>query len=531
MNISIKTVPVTEMDNAIRDLMGETTFPIKQTLTALKRYTTSYLNPNIHAYVEFPYVDKVYRDSYYTYFSTKRRNYQRECIRIALFRKPITEDHFFDKKYHKEHQEEGNFLGFIIVRPSKPKVIGRTVLSPSALKQNHFSTCLVNYKAMINGVDLKTWGFPHQSQDGETMTCAETSIWCTLEYFGNKYPEYKPILPSDIINILRRVSYERQIPSKGLEINQISYTLKKLGLGTKIYAEPQYKKDFNLIINTYVESGIPILARLKFQSGPGHAYLIIGHEKISDKEIDNAISLELPIITPAGEISIIDSSCINKKYVTIDDNFPPYQLIYLNDPCYYYYKDKHGNSKYNINIEEEKKLNEKFSTAQISSIVVPLHKKIYLDAFVAKELILTILSSNIKSVNDDESIGYNHSEKEIILRFFLTSSHSFKRKIAAEETLDTLNKDVRKKIILTTMSRFVWVAELSSKKNLKGKNKKAFGMIVLDATEASKSHLDALMFIIYPDRWHFKSNDGKITVGKDIRISPFNIYNSNLKTT
>jgi hypothetical protein len=37
-----------------------------------------------------------------------------------------------------------------------------------------------------------------------------------MEYFGNRYAEYNPVLPSKIIHSLSNFSYERQIPSLGL---------------------------------------------------------------------------------------------------------------------------------------------------------------------------------------------------------------------------------------------------------------------------------------------------------------------------
>lgn len=46
--------------------------------------------------VEFPYVDKVYRDSFYTYFSSKLIPYKRDSIRISIFKDEITLSDFRD---------------------------------------------------------------------------------------------------------------------------------------------------------------------------------------------------------------------------------------------------------------------------------------------------------------------------------------------------------------------------------------------------------------------------------------------------
>src|SRR5258705_9219921 len=44
--------------------------------------------------IESPYTDKVYRDSYYSYFSSKLGNNFKESIRLSFFDKEIKADEF-----------------------------------------------------------------------------------------------------------------------------------------------------------------------------------------------------------------------------------------------------------------------------------------------------------------------------------------------------------------------------------------------------------------------------------------------------
>ncbi len=76
------------------------------------------------------------------------------------------------------------------------------------------------------------------------------------------------------------------------------------------------------------------------------------------------------------------------------------------------------------------------------------------------------------------------------------------------------------------MSKFIWIAQFTTTKPTE-KEKKSFGMIILDATETSKNYIDALLFIVYPDRYHFFNKDGKI-VTEYVTIPNFDIY-SNFK--
>ena len=43
------------------------------------------LHDDIICFIEYPYVDKFYRDSYYTFFSKKHNSYNRNSIRISFF--------------------------------------------------------------------------------------------------------------------------------------------------------------------------------------------------------------------------------------------------------------------------------------------------------------------------------------------------------------------------------------------------------------------------------------------------------------
>ncbi|MBU1718207.1 MAG: hypothetical protein KKA07_03950, partial [Bacteroidetes bacterium] len=176
---------------------------------------------NIYSFIETPYVDKVYRDSYYHYFSSKLHKYDRNCIRVSFFEGEITMADFRNQEGIEALQKK--FLGFIVIRPTEPKIIGRSVLSPKIKKERDIAICTVNVSTTVDCIKFHVEGFPHSSQDTETITCAETTIWALMEYFSHKYPEYKPVLPANITETLSLVSSERQIPSTGLDIQQISF--------------------------------------------------------------------------------------------------------------------------------------------------------------------------------------------------------------------------------------------------------------------------------------------------------------------
>ncbi|WP_292946929.1 hypothetical protein [Olleya sp. UBA1516] len=422
------------------------------------------LKEDVFFVIEYPYVDKVYRDSYYNYYASKHYSYQRDCIRVSLFSNSIKYEDFLKSENHQDLNER--YLGFFILRPTINALFGRSIISPEAFEENDYKLCLCRTESLVNGVKLDVDGFPHSSQDGETIKCAETTIWGLMEYFGNKYPDYKPALPAKIHKAIERFSYQRQLPSNGLTMDQISFALKEFGFGTRIYAEKPYGKEIFTIIDSYIESGIPIM--LGLESGDiGHVVVAIGKQYTKEVDWENVTKESLEF--QGDSISYFETSSIPAKYVIQDDNDIPYKLISLDTPGEHY---------------EDKDCKE----YKIDSIVIPLYQKIYLESVIAKELILEIIK--------DDHIGYKFDE-EFVFRFYLTSSRSFKNHIISS---NEITSDLKTTILLTKMPKFIWIGEFYNKETFNEEIKVALGIILLDATEANQESIDALIFAGYPDK-------------------------------
>jgi len=450
---------------------------------------------------ETNYIDKVYRDSYYHYYSTKLTHYQRNCVRISIFDSEIKMEDFKNELSIIELQKK--YLGFIILRPTDPNVIGRSIISPRALKVNHFNCCTAKFQTSSNSIKFQIEGFPHSSQDTETISCAETTIWSLMEYFSARYSEYKPGLPSKIIKTLNQVSVERQIPSRGLNIQQISFALREFGFGTRIYSEDEYKDEFKRLISCYIESGIPLIIAMDNDTGNiAHALLCIGHEKINESHIDTLIPLTITQERLKNQyndkhISIYDYDDVKKDFIFIDDNLPAYQKASLDDPALHY------------NDIEWKK-------CKISYFIVPLYPKIYLEAFEAKKFVLNFLVFNSVPLEDDS---------EIVLRFFLTSTRSFKDKVSSNKNM---GDDLKKLILSTPMSKFVWVAELSNKSLIK--KQMANGVLILDATEAITTHNKPLILAAYQNQIAYFETITSILKYNVFPLQNFSIFENNLKS-
>lgn len=469
-NIEIEIAPITEAVDAIKekvrdyfahDVSDELMSPLVETEIA---GLVEELNENIYCVIEYPYVDKVYRDSYYNYYASKHYTYLRDCIRVSLFNGEIGVDDFLSSNNHNELQSK--FLGYFVLRPTLNALFGRSIISLDAFEDNTSKICQCKSDCLVYGVKLHINGFPHSSQDGETIKCAETTIWALMEYFGNKYPDYKPALPGTIHQAIERFSYQRQLPSNGLTMDQISFALKEFGFGTRIYSASPYENEIFEIIDSYIESGIPVLVGLQSEN-IGHVIIAIG------KEMNNSInwnSIEKSSITFKGvEASYYEAAKIPSKYVIQDDNMIPYRQITLDNPGEHYEDEDCSNYK-------------------IDSVVVPLYPKIYLESVVAKELILQVIK--------DSTVGHNFGN-DFVFRYFLTSSRSFKHHFTLQ---DKMSKELVNNLLITKMPKFIWVGEFYSVADFESEDKIAEGIVILDATEANQESIDALIFAGYPDR-------------------------------
>lgn len=451
---------------------------------------------------ETNYIDKVYRDSYYSYYSTKANHNKKNCIRISIFDGEVAPEYFKDKTFHDELQKK--YRGFIVLRPTIPHIIGRSIISPKALKINNFLCESAIYKTTAKSIKLDIEAFPHSSQDTETMTCAETMIWTIMEYFSARYPEYKPVLPSQIIKTLSHMSPERQIPSRGLLVTQISFALKEFGFGSRIYSRTEFVNDFEMLLSCYVESGIPIVIAIDNLGAQGnicHVVLCVGHEKIEDKQIDSLAPItfaenELVQWYRNNFVYIYDYNDVKENYVFIDDNLPAYQRASLDCP--------------GINYGSEPWLK-----CRINHFIVPLYPKIYLEAFVARRFVLNFLAFGPVPL-----LPYS----QILLRLFLTSTRSFKDKIT---TNPEIQDHVRILILSAVMPKFIWIAELSTKELIK--TRMANGLIILDATEPNIYQNKPLLFAAYQNSIiYFDENHCELVI-KDFNLHKFSTFENNLK--
>lgn len=474
------------------------------------------LVPDLIVCIENHYVDKVFRDSYYTYYASKASVFPRDCVKLSLF---LDLDHEIKEgsevDFGWQDVLKKKYSGFVVLRPTPPNIVGRSAISKDIVIRKDSNTVLdfVSCNTIIGsslcGFKQKVVTFPYSSQDGETMTCAETSIWALMEYFGNKYPDYTPILPSDILEMMEQYSNERQLPSCGLSPANMSFILKQCGFGSKVY-HGRFFEDFHNILGCYIESGIPVMIALSNADVPlspnplvfnprkpkdtaNHAVLCIGREKLNDEKIDEVVSgegtAESKICVLESGIRLMDYDDIERRFVFMDDNFPPYQLEYLKNPVTRYAGNK------------------KWEGCHITHFIAPLHEKIYLEPYLVKQYAKGLLATKY----------FSHlNGKLTTVRVFLCSTRSYRHYVNTSD----MHEDMKREMADVYMPKFVWIVELSTPDKLK--SSVAEGTIVIDATEYSTYNHMPLIAAFSDGHFLFKK-DGVLEEGQ-VDMNDFKMF-------
>jgi hypothetical protein len=489
MNFLILSITDAQLRNALAQVVGEDfSLSIARAKLLVDQKVMHHLErfcPDTKIVIERNYVDKVYRDSYYAYYASKRTHYGKDAIKLSFFSDPegrITNGSFSQKEL--VYFLEQSYRGFIVLRPTSPYIVGRSAIAPNLLQDNSFKTCLVYIPSSAAGLKVHVQAFPFSSQDTETISCAETMIWALMEYYGNKYPEYSPVLPSQILNILKQNIVERQLPSSGLSVESMSYLLKECGFGPKLYSREEFGVDFNSLLSCYIESGIPVIVALDnaeaVKKGSvkrliGHAVLCIGHEIIDGNSIKGTSFAEYSLKKGNGKLKVRDWDNIPKKFIFVDDNFPVYQSESLDEPTRRYLDIPEQEYP---NRASKEKADKEWSSCKISHFIVPLYKKIYLEAYVAKTFVKELLISHFFEYADG---------REVCLRTFLCSARSYRKYIM----FSNMPQNLKALIMSKSFPKFVWITEVSDESIPSGEAK---GLIILDATEANTLDYRPLIF-------------------------------------
>lgn len=521
----ILNIQENEYEKGLDFMMKDRDFAILyQVFVALFKYVQEHGSSSFVFLIEENYVDKVYRDSYYFFFSGKHFSYNRFCKRVFLFA------HAFDESLldftAMDLQEK--FVGSIVIRPIPGRAVGRTLLDPKYfLGDNLAYVRWAAYSVMVSGKKLSICAFPYSMQDGETTACAEITILNLLDYFSQSYPEYHYLLPSDINRIAQENGYERSLPTHGLKYEVVSKAFCESGFYPRLYSSGEMPTDkLRRILYYYIESGIPLALGVTMETNNKHSVIVIGHGKVNVDRQNFNQCYDCYDKKSQNILWVYDSSDNINELCVMDDSQIPYKLM-------------------ECRINDSKRL--LLGNYVIETVVVPLYKKMYLEASDASEIFKVILASQefgfpkSEFKHKEACEGINISAKDgtclgtkdnpLVVRIFMTSSRSLRK--CRDEQFSKGNEEVRSWYRTTVFPKFIWVCELSVVDKYK---EEVIGEIILDATSSADAYADSLIIAHYP--WSIfcklpqdiqKLEDQDDSNMHEIREwKPFQPYDSNL---
>lgn len=493
----------------LANLLGYEIVKVSEEKFALKRRDEQKQKRTVMT--ELYYVDREYRDSYYMYYARKHSDYERFTMRIIIFAGDVVSE---IAQYQAEKLQKC-FIGSCVLRPLQVGAIGRSLISPQYIlcqQSKDYYIRTTKYHLTPFGISLDVEAFPYMMQDGETVTCAEVTLIDIFDYFSSQYADYKYLCPSEIQKIVSRHSFERVLPSKGLNYEMLSRVLSDQGFEPKLYMSKQKLAtwDIRRCLSRYVESGIPVAVELQDpQTSAYHSVICIGREKRKQaKDVIGSVERQYSLNTGTNRdqnvLHFYDTADSYTEYVVMDDNNIPYQPVQIVPKMI---KNEKGTKKKKVY---------SMGNQIVYGLAAPLHTRMVIDAEQAESLSLTFLATpelNLATLYRNigpgriegadeiyETLGTT-KENPLIIRLFLTSAATYRRqRVAATEHPEM--KDVYAQLPLP---HFVWVCELYTTKSYD--QSKAIGEIVLDGTASPNAEQGSIVLMQYPYRLGYKYPD------------------------
>jgi len=248
------------LSNVLKEFFFHESVNTKILENTLKERFSYHLNLTKTFLIE-DYVEREWRDIYSLHYSKTNYDLPNKVKRVHLCKKNI--------ESYKELTDE-NYLGYFTIRPipSETNFISRARLKIFDDMYNITDkdlSIILRLKTIVNVLDKKLCihTFPYFVQDGVVNVCAHSDILMLTKYLHKKI-NFPFVDTNKIYDILNQ--NQRQIPSNGLTIHEISNLLNKIGYNPLLYRFENFKLgDIKIeeINEAYIKSGIPILFAFK----------------------------------------------------------------------------------------------------------------------------------------------------------------------------------------------------------------------------------------------------------------------------
>ena len=389
--------------------------------------------------VEYNYNDKDYRSTYYSYYAKKGYRYEINCVRLHFFDDAVKLNGW-DLRFEKG---PSSYFGYMVLRPTKLNTIGRTVISPGAVRGFHGHLIEADHKVHLLGHRLLVKGFPYMSQHSDISVCAHAACWAILRHNSERFSRYAEFLTYDITRMAHEIDPGGLLPSNGLHVGHAERIFAEAGTYPMLILKDDTEPGaFRRQLFAYIESGFPLFAEIEKEQ---HAVAIIGYGPGVGHTTKPA-----PCHFHSDRM---------QSLIVMDDNFFPYHEVTATDAQGYGWQD-------------------------FSAFIVPLPDKVYYPADAVDERAMLLAT--------EPYFGFDHSALgSPTVRYFLTTAAHLRK--FTHQHRSQFDPELAGAVMELSLPQFVWIIEIASDEQ--ARNGQIQTRAIIDAT--ASPYEDVPVFLMY----------------------------------
>ena len=267
--------------------------------------------------VEYGYVDKDYRSTFYNFYAKKGRQYRTDCVRLHFFDGSVQYDEIRIDIACSDGRPQDHYYGYIVLRPTIVATLGRSVLSPDIRLGARGRAIQSLHHVNLLGHRLPVWGFPSMAQHVDIAVCAHVSCWAILRYYSETFPQHREYLVHDITKLVAPFDPGGLVPSLGFNVLGAERVFQAAGCFPVLVGKRNSSSDgaFFSQLLAYLESGFPLFVAMPSET---HAVVIVGH------------NWKQTATPPQASSSHVWTQV--ETLLTVDDNLLPYATVPLHSP-------------------------------------------------------------------------------------------------------------------------------------------------------------------------------------------------------
>jgi hypothetical protein len=432
----------------------------------------------VAAVIETRYLDPDYRSEYGAFYASTFGHVEATAHRLHFFASPLENLGLW------ELASSLPYVGYVVVRPIPFARVGRAMLPPPPELMDAVRTA-VEDTVNVFGTTFRVSGVPFMAQDGQLCRCAHVDAWM-CHFTAARRSQVARVAVADFATRANAgLGVERDLPSEGLNVQQLLDLLRTLGFSADYYRagmfpslqehgagaldwlpdDPEPPEDnpaadpgtwdwrFIPTACRYLNSGFPVIIGSR-----DHTFVLCGWKRSSREASPDWIEL----IRHDDEVG---------PYIVIDDVFT----------------DAYAPWKY---------------------LIAPVPRRLFLPPHAAEWHAAFLLHSWARVMADTEpQSGAARAldllaNKQLALRTYAVSGNDFKEKLAGRGLPSELVQAYR----LARLPRFVWVVEAVDREaRRRGSVDCVLGEVLVDPTSGERSpaelaiHLAGLAWVQHTD--------------------------------